>query len=163
MARAVSRSAGFTLIEVVVVLLLIGIISALVVVNAAPDDRQQVRSESERLAALFEQASMDARVSGETIAWSSDGRGYRFQEKSPDSDWTDMDGDVYRPRELPKNMEIQTADVGQVGLAAGAQLLFRPSGINPPYDVVMTLQHLRMRISGDIMNRVTVEPYHLGQ
>ncbi len=154
---------GFTLIEVIVVLLLMSVISALVVVNIAPDDKKQVRMESDKLAALFEQAAMEARVSGETIAWSSDGSRYFFQEKSPDSGWTAMSDDIYHPYKLPKNMKIQTAAIDQAGLALGAQLIFNASGVNPPFDMVMTKQQIQMKISGDAMNRVSVEPYRLGQ
>ena len=157
------RLAGFTLIEVVVVLLLIGIISALVVVNVAPDDKKELRIESERLASLFEQASMDARVSGRTIGWSVDGNGYRFQEKSQDSDWVDMNDAIYRRHVLPTGMKIQSISINQVSMAAEDQLVFSPSGINPPFDMVMSKRRVRMRIAGDTMNRVTVEPYDLGQ
>ncbi|MDA8329300.1 MAG: GspH/FimT family pseudopilin [Betaproteobacteria bacterium] len=163
MTRSQIRATGFSLIEIIVVLLLMGVISALIVVNIAPDDKKQVRMESEKLAGLFEQAAMEARVSGETIAWTSDGNGYFFQEKSPDSDWTAMNNDIYRPHQLPKNITIQTAAIDQAGLTSGGQLIFSASGINPPFDMVMTKQQIQMRISGDAMNRVSVEPYHLGQ
>ncbi len=154
---------GFTLIEVVVVLLLMGIVSALVVANIAPDDKKALRLESERLAALFEQASMDARVGGNAIAWTSDGKGYVFQEKTPGSDWVVKNDDMYRSHQLPAGMRILTAAVDQPGWSPGAQLVFRPSGINPPFDILLTKRQLAMKISGDTMNRMTVEPYHLGQ
>ncbi|MHB1677362.1 MAG: GspH/FimT family pseudopilin [Sulfuriferula sp.] len=163
MARLQEDAAGFTLIEVIVVLLLIGIVSALAVANIAPDDKKEVRMESERLGAVLEQASMEARVSGKEIAWSSDGRSYLFQEKSLDSDWTPLNDDIYRPHELPKEMKILTAAMDQAGLAPGAQLIFSPSGINLPFDIIMLKQQVGMKISGDAMNRVTVEPYHFGQ
>ena len=157
------RAQGFTLIEVVVVLLLMGIVSALVVANIAPDDKKEMRLESERLAALFEQASMDARVGGNAIAWISDGNGYVFQEKSPGSDWVTQSDDIYRPRKLPAEMRILTAAADQPGLSPGAQLVFSPSGINLPFDIILLKRQSGMKISGDTMNRMTVEPYHLGQ
>lgn len=157
------RAQGFTLIEVVVVLLLMGIISALVVANIAPDDKKELQLESERLAALFEQASMDARASGNTIAWVCDGKDYQFQEKSPGNDWVIDSDDIYRPHKLPAEIEIRSAAPDQPGLSPGAQLIFSPSGLNLPFDVIVLKRRLAMKISGDTMNRMTVEPYHFGQ
>lgn len=154
---------GFTLIEVVVVLLLMGVVSALVVVNVAPDDQKQVRLESQRLASLFEQAGMEGQVSGNVVAWSSDGAEYSFQEQTPNGEWVAMSEDIYRPHDLPKNMILETAAVGQVGMTPGGRLMFNPSGINAPFDIVMTKQRTNMKISSDVMNRVTVGPYDPSQ
>ncbi len=149
--------AGFTLIEVVVVLLLMSIVSALVVANMAPDDKTALRMESEHLAAALEQASLDAHVSGKTIVWSTAGQGYRFQYEAPDGTWTLMNEGVYRPHQLPAGMQIQRITLDQSPLETPAQLVFRPSGINLPFHVTIGKQQLRMTIAGDVMNRATVE------
>ena len=162
MSFAVRRVSGFTLIEVVVVLLLMGIITVLVVANVAPDDKKQVRIESERLASLFEQASIDARVSGAPINCFVTTSGYRFETQTQDGDWLAMDDDIYRPHPLPAGVNIQAVAINQVSLPAGDPLLFRASGINPPFVVIMAKQQARMLISGDPMNRVTVEADNLG-
>lgn len=163
LSRLLLRAQGFTLIEVVVVLLLMGIVSALVVANIAPDDKKELRLESDRLAALFEQASMDARADGNAIAWTSDGNGYVFQEKSPGNDWVAKSDDIYRPHKLPADMRILAASADQPGLSPGARLVFNPSGINLPFDIILMKRRLAMKISGDTMNRMTVGSYHLGQ
>jgi general secretion pathway protein H len=60
---------GFTLIELMVVLAVAAIASALVIV-ALPDRTQtQLDEEAERLAALFESARSEARASGVAVRW----------------------------------------------------------------------------------------------
>ena len=51
---------GFTLVEVLVVMVLVGITLALIGLNLMPDDGRTVRNEAQRLALLLEQARDEA-------------------------------------------------------------------------------------------------------
>ncbi|MDP2785168.1 MAG: prepilin-type N-terminal cleavage/methylation domain-containing protein, partial [Sulfurimicrobium sp.] len=64
-------NSGFTLIEMLVVLVVIGIIVAMIGVNLAPDPRQSLDTEARRLALLLEQARDEAMSSGSSIAFSA--------------------------------------------------------------------------------------------
>ena len=69
---------GFTLIELMVVLLIIGLFAGLVSTITRPDDRALLRVEAERLAQLLDLAATKSRLTGISIAWTADGPGYRF-------------------------------------------------------------------------------------
>lgn len=155
--------AGFTLIEIMVVLLLMGIVSALAVVNMAPNDTQILHRQADQLAQLLEQADQDARTRGQSMMWVSDGHHYAFQalfsaagQAVGEQDEPAWDDDLYRPHDLPEGMVIESHAAQQVGYLPGAQLVFHASGINPPFELRLVKRALILHIVSDPMNRVTV-------
>ncbi len=72
---------GFTLIELMVVLVLIGLASAAVVL-AIPDPRGRVTDEAERFAVRARAVRDDAIVQGRTLAVHIDGNGYAVERRS---------------------------------------------------------------------------------
>ncbi len=55
-----------------------GIALGMVAVQLMPDERAALREEAQRLALLLENAEMEARASGRSLAWSAEKNGYRF-------------------------------------------------------------------------------------
>jgi general secretion pathway protein H len=102
-ARAVR---GFTLLELVVVVLIMGLLAGLVSVVSRPDERAMLHIEAERLGRLLDLAAEESRYSGKTIAWSADARGYRFW-RFLEPGWTEiLDNDLLRARALPPGMTL---------------------------------------------------------
>ena len=78
-----SRTAelGFTLVELMVVLVILGLMSA-VVVLAIPDQRSQVRGEAERFAARALAVRDDAIVQGRTMSLRIGPQGYSVERRA---------------------------------------------------------------------------------
>ena len=70
------RSRGFTLIEMLVVMIIIGLFVGLVSTITRPDDREVLKLEADRLAQLLDFAITEARLTGKSIAWTADASGY---------------------------------------------------------------------------------------
>ncbi|QXI25917.1 type II secretion system minor pseudopilin GspH [Pseudomonas vanderleydeniana] len=70
--------AGFTLIELMVVLVIVGIASAAISLSIRPDPLQLLRKDAERLAQAIQVAQAEARADGRPILWLSDSKGYKF-------------------------------------------------------------------------------------
>jgi general secretion pathway protein H len=68
-AAPTRRHAGFTLVELLVVLVLIALSSAVVVLSLRDADSSQLDEEAERLSTLLEIARTEARISGLTVRW----------------------------------------------------------------------------------------------
>jgi general secretion pathway protein H len=73
-----ARVRGFSLIELLVVMLVIGIALAMVSINGLPGAREGLRFETERLAQLLSLAREEAQVRGALIRLEVDDRRYIF-------------------------------------------------------------------------------------
>lgn len=80
-APAAVRQQGFSLIEVLIVLLIIGIATATISVAAFSDsDARALRQDAQRLAQLFALAQSEARQANSPVIWLYDQQGYRFAQ-----------------------------------------------------------------------------------
>lgn len=76
--RCAALERGFTLIELMVVLVIVGIATAALGLSIRTDPARQLRDDAKRLAESFAAAQGEARGDGRSIAWQADAQGYRF-------------------------------------------------------------------------------------
>ncbi len=132
-ARTNHRQAGFTLLEVLVVLVIFGVLVAGLNLTLSPNTPEiEVRDQLDRVAALFEHTRNTAVLTGELYAWQLQHGGYRFLTLTDDG-WTPMtDNAIWRPRTLPDWVQAELWVEGEpADLAASTpvpQVLFVPSG-----------------------------------
>jgi len=69
---------GFTLLELLVVIVLIGVLSSVISLSATPDPRQALTDQAQRLGLLLTLASDEARIRQQPISWEGDLTGFRF-------------------------------------------------------------------------------------
>ena len=119
---------GFTLIEMLVVIAILGILSTFVALSSAPDPRRGAAVEAERLGLLLEAAAQEAQWGGRTIAWSADAKGYRFLQAENERRWEQVtDDELYRPRLLAEGMGVARIEVEGQTLPPGGLLIFSPA------------------------------------
>lgn len=131
---------GFTLLEVLVVILIMGLFVGLVGAIVRPDDRGLLRVEAERLGQLLELAAAESRLTGKSIAWSVDGPGYRFGRYQEDSGWSDVpDSELLRRRTLPQGMTVSALQVENAPVNGVMRLEFPPYGLMHAYTIDLSL------------------------
>ena len=132
----VARQRGFTLIELLVVLVVIGVSLGLVMVQLLPDRSGPLREESARLALLLENAGLEARASGRSLAWSGEKGNYRFSSKNAYGDWVRIDdGSVFRPRTLPGGINITEVTVEEQVVKQGEYILLSAHSFAVPFRI----------------------------
>jgi general secretion pathway protein H len=77
-SAATRASRGFTLLELLVVIVLAGILLSMVTISVTSDERQQLAREAQRVGQLFALAADEARIRQLPIYWEADLAGYRF-------------------------------------------------------------------------------------
>jgi general secretion pathway protein H len=104
------RQSGFSLIEILVVIVVISIVLSVTVLsfNLASDDRE-LRTEGRRFAALIEVTLDEAAMQGREFGIELLSGGYRFVEFDAFAGlWADIPGDdILRLRSLPEDVEFE--------------------------------------------------------
>ena len=96
---------GFTLVEVMVVMVIIGITLGLVSLNAIPSPRQDLQKEAQRIALLLQLARDEAIVRNRLIAFEANSDRYRFLVRN-EASWDQViNDDLLRERNF-KNAPI---------------------------------------------------------
>ena len=157
--RAQNNCRGFTLIEMLVVLLIMGLFVGLVSTITRPDDRALLRVEAERLAQLLDLAATQSRLTGMSIAWTADEVGYRFWRFSEDIYWSEiLDDDSLRARTLPRGMVIAGMRLENMRSPEHMRLEFNPYGATSSFSVEMALGAARCTVAGSPIGDVRVLP-----
>ena len=127
------KQQGFTLIELMVVLVIIGIASAAVSLTIKPAPLHLLRKDADRLSQLLQVAQAEARADGRPISLRTDAKGFRFNRRSDDGLGVEVfqGDDQLRPR-------LWESTPMQITLEPRQTLVLNAEWINPPVRVVLS-------------------------
>jgi len=92
------KAAGFTLVEILVVMVIIGITLGMASLNAIPSPRQDLENEAKRLTLLLQLARDEAIVRNKQVAFEATPERYRFLVRN-ETGWTPVtEDDLLRER-----------------------------------------------------------------
>ncbi len=112
------RARGFTLLEVLVVMLIIGVLVSFAVLSISRGDTS-VQDETQRLAALIRLAGQEAVSQGQEFAVEFDSTGYAFLSFDGEKWQPVADDELLRPRSLPQALVIDIELEGERLTLAG--------------------------------------------
>lgn len=147
-AEAEAERAGFTLVELLIVVAIIGMAAAAVVLNL-PDPRPSVGTETERFAARLVRAREEAVLSNRTIAAEVTTTGYGFQ--TFDGAWVPLNDAPFKSEVWAEDMTVTLAD-------KAARTVFDPTGVADPLRVTLRRRGVSRTVVVDAAGEVSLAP-----
>jgi general secretion pathway protein H len=154
------RQTGFTLLELLVVLLIIGIIISFATLSIGQNTSRVVQDEAERLQALLTMAGEEAVLQGRELALEFSRDGYRFLQLNDNNEWQTIEQDkLFRERELPPVVNLHLLVEGVVANFDDKDHLPRifilSSGELTPFELELSIDdgesyHLQGQVDGKL-------------
>ncbi|VAW73441.1 hypothetical protein MNBD_GAMMA12-3366 [hydrothermal vent metagenome] len=164
-----SFSSGFTLLELMVVILIIGLMTNYVVLSYRTTDAATLaKQEAKKLAYLITLASQDSLMRSRPISLHLNAKGYQFLLKSKTDLWLPSKDKLFKPQRLPKGVTIELnlsndEDQFSVPEEETAQILLSTSGELTPFTIrLVTSETTKFsELSGQFSGQLKIRHYPL--
>lgn len=159
--RRRAREAGFSLVELMVVIFLMGLISGVVALTLPPQMSAAER-EAQRLAARLHLAMEDAVMTGDALGFGANARGYGFFRLRR-GQWRQIEDDrMFGAQDWEPGVSAIIETRGFTLEPDGAEDLrpvirFDPLGGATPFAIVLRQERSTLRIVGDAGGAVRIE------
>lgn len=148
---------GFTLLELLVVLVIAGITIGLASFQAMPDQRQVLQGEAQRIALLLQLARDEAILRNTPIAFEAETGGYRFLLRSGNN-WQKLIGDeVLRERDYAHPPIALTMVPGADSDGSSLRIIFGREPVDRPFVLTLAAGDARVAIHADGIGHYAVE------
>ena len=148
--RQAARAAGFTLIEIMVVTVILGIALALTIANLQTDDRQAAQREARTLILTLQTLQDRAVLGGRALALSFTDQGTTVWERNERGDWQEAG-----TRNSP--LVVEALKLGATLADPGARIVFLPEGVGIPFELTVSLRGQSALIIGDALGNMTLK------
>jgi general secretion pathway protein H len=153
------RARGFTLVEILVVLVILAVAGGLALMTLDHDERGIASREAKRFAGALQYAASRAQWRHETLGVTADGREVRFWKREPaGARWVPLtDDDVLSPHTLPEPLTAAALVYAGQRVPGNAVVPLRPTGRNEPYAFALATPAWRVVLAADPLNRVAID------
>jgi general secretion pathway protein H len=151
------RTSGFTLVEIMVVMVIIGVTLGLVSLNAFPSPHQDLQKEAQRLSLLLQLARDEAIVRNRLVTFEATPERYHFLVRN-ETRWDVITGDdLLRERDFSDAPVTLLLDPSSAGTANPLRITFGREPVDKPFVLTLASGNARVAIHADGVGHFTVE------
>jgi len=161
------KIAGFTLLEILVVVVIIGVVASTLVMSVGGMRLDRGKDEARRFAALVRLAGQEAMLRSRELAVELFADGYRFLVYDQQQ-WQPLDDEGLAEQHLPEGMSFDVQLDGATTLWTGdteteaPRIYLLSTGEMTPFDVMLTVdgQDVSYRITGGLAGKLAFSEQH---
>ena len=151
------RPGGFTLVEIMVVMVIIGVTLGLVSLNAMPSPRQDLQKEAQRLTLLLQLARDEAIVRNRPVTFEATPERYHFLVRN-ETRWDPITGDdLLRERDFKNGPLTLLLDPASAGTVNPLRITFGREPVDKPFVLTLASGGNSVAIRADGVGHFTVE------
>ncbi len=142
---------GFTLLELLIVITIIGILAGVVTLSFGAVDQRRLSAEADRLSLALNQAADASLMQQETIAWFYDKKQnhYEFRQLDHENNWESLEQALFSSYQIkvPSSLIIERSDSNKRELSAESEasegavipnIIFLSSGEYSPFKITLS-------------------------
>ncbi|VAW87463.1 hypothetical protein MNBD_GAMMA16-1823 [hydrothermal vent metagenome] len=172
------KSFGFTLLEMLIVVFIIGIILSMATLSTGPQQYRLLKEEAQRITTLMSLARQESILEAQELAFALNDKTYQFQVFDGKTWLSLADDEVLRERQLPSNMVLEVNLYGETITFTSdnsetddgdteseeeedenrIRILFLSSGEVTPFELFLRYddQDQGLLVKGDMMGNFTI-------
>lgn len=156
--RSASRPPrGFTLLELLVVMVIAGVMLGVVSFNAMPSARQVLENEARRIALLLQLARDEAIVRNSPVAFEADTERYRFLVRTNNAWQLIEKDDLLREREFQRTPLTLLINPPLPPVSGAMRIVFGREPVDKPFVLTLATDEARVDIRADGIGHFVVE------
>ena len=156
-AVSLLHARGFTLLELLLVMVIAGLMLGMVALKSGPDMRQSLQGEAQRIALLLQVARDEAILRNVPIAFEAQANGYRFMIRNGKTWQPLQDDELLRQRDFSHSIVTLQLEPASDGNGQPLRIVFGREPVDKPFRLTLAADQTTIAVRADGIGHYVVE------